>query len=171
MVDTGYVECDAANSFTFSYEFGSILRGIGSTFESVLDALVRNIDNETSDKRYDMSNYRLWLNKELSDLHLITVGINSPRQERYIIPFSSWERLDSRLTWWDGYNNVKRADIQRYTDGNFKNCIVSLAALAIIYALIASPSRNGNRIRLFGEIGFVEPKDTRESLLFFREDS
>jgi hypothetical protein len=76
-----------------------------------------------------------------------------------------------RLTWWDAHNNVKHSDIQRYVDGNLKNCIVSLAALAIIYTLIDSPSRNGNRIRLFDEIGFVEPKDTCQSLLFFKEDS
>lgn len=85
------------------------------------------------------------------------------------MPFSCWENSGSTLDWWDSYNNVKHLDIEKYTDGNFKNCITSLGALAILYTLIDSESRNGNRIRLFGEIGFVEPKETRESLLFFKE--
>ena len=78
-----YVECDRDNSYTFSYEFGSILRDIGSIFGSVLDTLVRNSENRK------------------------------------------------------------------------------------LYTLIDSESRNGNRIRLFGEIGYIVPEETRKSLLFF----
>lgn len=167
MIDTfRYVECDAANSSTFSYEFGSILRDVGSTFGSVLDNLLRNSENESPNKRYDISNYRAWLNKEVDKLHLITVGINSPSQNRYILPFFSWEHSESRIDWWDSYNNVKHSDIQRYADGNFRNCIISLGALAIIYTLI--DPRNGTRIRLFGEIGSLEPEETRNVWLFFR---
>ncbi len=164
-----YVECDAANSFTFSYEYGNILRDIGSAFASVLDNLIRNSQNESSEKLYNMSNYRAWLVNELDDLHLITVGINNPRQDRYIMPFSSWKNFGSKLAWWDSYNNVKHSDIERYSEGNFRNCVTSLGALAIIYTLIDSESRNGNRIRLFDEIGFIEPEDAHESLLFFKK--
>ena len=67
IVDTDrYVECDAANSTTYSYEFGSILRDIGSTFGSVLDNLVRNSKNEPSDKRYNMYDYKLYMDTKPS---------------------------------------------------------------------------------------------------------
>jgi hypothetical protein len=163
-----YVECDRDNSYAFSYEFGSILRDVGSTFGSVLDTLVRNSENRSPNERLDISDYRTWLKTEIDSIYLITAGITTPRAGRYVIPFSSWESSESRLQWWDSYNNVKHLDIEKYPEGNFKNCIISLAALAILYTLIDSESRNGNRIRLFGEIGYVVPEETRKSLLFFK---
>ena len=56
------------------------------------------------------------------------------------MPFSSWESSESTLQWWDSYNNVKHLDIERSSEGNFKNCIVSLPLLAILYTLIDSES-------------------------------
>lgn len=168
MIETfRYVECHTDNSYTFSYEFGSILRDIGSTFGSVLDTLVRYCENRSPSERLDISDFRKWLRSKIGNISLVVVGINAPRQDRYIPPFSSWVGSESRLEWWTAYNEVKHSDIEEYREGNFRNCIISLSALAIIYTLIDSPSRNGNRIKLFSEIGFVEPDEYRQSLLFF----
>lgn len=108
-----YVECDRDNSYTFSYEFGSILRDVGSTFGSVLDTLVRNSENRSPNERLDISDYRTWLKTEIDNIYLITAGVTTPRAGRYVIPFSSWESSESRLQWWDSYNNVKHLDIER----------------------------------------------------------
>lgn len=84
------------------------------------------------------------------------------------MPFASLGTSELKLDWWTAYNNVKHSDIHKFHEGNFRNCIYALSGLAIIYTLIDSEFRNGNRIRLFSEIGYVEPERTLQSLLFFK---
>lgn len=156
MIETfRFVDCNPENYGVFSYEYASILRDSGSVFGSIMDSLVRETSSEEPKKKYDIRDYRKWLIREIEKIHLVSVGLIYPIQQRFLLPFYRIEDEDKKLEWWTAYNYVKHSDISKFKDGNLGNALNSLGALAILYAIM--DSKNGSQIRLFNQIGFVSP--------------
>jgi len=158
-----YVELHPKNKETFSYEFGSIIRDIGSIFSSILDTLVRNTTTEYQDT-YDIRNYRQFLIKEIKDIELVGVQINSPFVYNLILPFDNIKDTKTRLDWWDAYNNLKHSEIENYQDGCLTNVVYGMASLAILYTLM-DPNRRAEG-RLFSLIGYFTPLEMVKTFLF-----
>lgn len=156
MIETfRYVDCNPENYDVFSYEYASILRDSGSVFGSIMDRLVRETSSQPTEREYNMGDYRKWLIKEVENVHLVSVGLVYPVQQRFLLPFHQIEQENERLEWWTAYNNVKHIDISKFKDGNLGNTLHSIGALAVLYAVM--DKNNGSQIRLFDEIGFRSP--------------
>lgn len=159
MIETfRYVDCNPANYGVFSYEYASILRDVGSIFGSIMDTLVRKSDVIPRKNEYDIRDYRKWLINEIENIHFISVGLSYPIQNRILAPFYRINDEHKKLKWWTAYNNVKHSDISMFKDGNLKNTLNSLGALAILYAVM--DGRKGSRIRLFSQIGLFKSQRT-----------
>jgi len=149
-----YVQCHPLNYDAFSYEYASILRDTGSVFGSVMDRLLDVTKFPKTKSDYDMGDYRRWLIGEIKDIQLVTVRVFHPINF-LLIPFEDIRDENRRLGWWAAYNNLKHSDIESFTDGNLGNSLNGLAAVAVLYAAF-DPS-NGSAIRLFSDIGFIDP--------------
>ncbi len=158
-----YVELNSENKATFSYEFCSIIRDIGSTFGSALDKLVRNT-TEKAEGNYDIRDYRRFLLNEVHSIELIGVELNTPFTDNMILPFDGIKHTRTRIGWWDAYNNLKHAEIENLKDGCLSNVLHGMASLAVLYTLI-SPYRNAEG-ELFRQIGYFAPIDMVRKALF-----
>jgi len=158
-----YVELHPTNAKTFSYEFGGIIRDVGSTFSSVLDKLVRNTATKPQE-RYDITDYRDFLANEVNDIELIGAQLNSPFKYNLVLPFENIKETKARLNWWDAYNNLKHSEIDNYKDGCLANVVHGITSLAILYTLM-SPSRAAEG-RLFYLVGYFKPIDLVKKSLF-----
>jgi len=165
IIDTfRFVELHPMNSNVFSYEYGSILRDAGSVFGSIMDKLVRATNPINPEKILDMTDYKKWLKENVEKIHLITAGIRYPIEKRFLMPFISLQYKNKSPEWWRSYNYIKHLEIDKFTHGNLGNALNSLAALAILYALM--DETGGAVIRLFDNIGFFEPENSLKKLLF-----
>jgi hypothetical protein len=150
-----FVELAPKNATVFSYEFGSIIRDVGSTFGSVLDKMVRNTTAKSA-KTYDIRDYRKFLVSEVNNIDSIAAWLNSPFPGAgLVLPFADIKNSKSKLKWWDAYNNLKHSEIDNYEDGCLSNAIYGMASLAILYTLM-HPKRKAEG-RLLRLIGFFEP--------------
>ena len=163
MIETfRYVHCHPNNQKTFSYEYASILRDSGSVFSSVVDRLVK--ETSSVSRRLNIKDYLNWLRQEVENIHLIAAEINYPLPCTLLVPFNTLK--DGNIPkWWTAYNHVKHMEIDKIHEGNFENALNSVAALAILLALMEP---GGIKIKLFPYIGFFYPKEYMESLLFFK---
>jgi len=167
IVDTfRYVEFAPKNASTFSYEFGSVLRDIGSVVSSILDKLTRNTAKKPTG-RYDITDYLKFLIRDVKAIELIGVELNCPFRQRMVFPFYRiadakilWK---DRLMWWTPYNNLKHSEINNLSDGCLTNVVYGTASLAILYKLIY-PYRHISRF--FSFIGYFKPMDTVYSYSF-----
>lgn len=87
---------DSKNNNTFSYEYSSILRDIGSAFSSVLDKLVRKTSTHEQEK-YDVRDYRKWLVSNIPKIDSISLQINFIIP-KYLVPFSMLVNDDTKNT-------------------------------------------------------------------------
>jgi len=158
-----YVELAPRNAATFSYEFASITRDIGSTFGSILDKLVRNTTTEPKDI-YDIRDYRRFLADEVEEVETISVQLNSPFLLNRILPFENVGNIKRKLNWWVAYNNLKHSEIDNYEDGSLTNVIYGMGSLAILYTLM-HPYRRAEG-RLFNLIGYSKPIEMVRKALF-----
>jgi|GEM_PF-1195703 len=158
-----YVELQPRNKDTFSYEFGSLIRDIGSTFSSLLDKLVRNTATKPKDV-YDIMDYRKFLADEVEDVELIGAQLNSPFRLNLILPFEKIGDVTTRLNWWDAYNKLKHSEIDNFQDGSLTNAIYGMGSLAILYALMSRYRRAEGR--LFTQIGHFRPIEIVKKALF-----
>lgn len=158
-----YIELHPANKAAFSYEFGSIIRDIGSTFGSILDRLVRNTATKPQAK-YDIRDYREFLVREVKNIDLIAVQLRTYFSHNLVLPFDSIKEETTRLKWWDAYNNLKHSEIEYYQDGCLTNVIYGMASLAIAYTLM-DPNRQAEG-RLFQLVGYFSPIDLAKKFVF-----
>ncbi len=155
-----YVELAPENSKAFSYEFGSIIRDIGSTFSSVLDKLVRNTSKKSN---LDIRDYRSFLAKEINDIDSIAAKLITPFRHNLVIPFIDIHNDKTRLNWWDAYTNLKHSEIDNLEDGCLSNVIYGIASLAILYNLMQNRAAEG---RLFPLIGYFKPLENLGPFIF-----
>lgn len=162
-----YVELQPRNAATFSYEFGSIIRDIGSTFGSILDKLVRKTTTEPLDKYLDIVAYLEFLLREVKDIELVGAQLDSPFRLNLILPFEDIKECVKKPNlwhWWDAYNNLKHSEIDNYRDGSLANVIYGMGSLAILYALMDRYRRAEGR--LFAYIGDFRPIEMVRMALF-----
>lgn len=161
IIDTfRYVELAPRNKSTFSYEYGSIIRDIGSVFASVLDRFVRSTHGKGD---YDIMDYRNFLADEITDIELIAAQLRTPFTSNFVLPFEEIRDTKSRLDWWDAYNNLKHSDIENFQDGCLTNVVYGMTSLAILYSLMATlPIRE----QLFSLIGYFKPIDAIKKYSF-----
>lgn len=161
-----YVELAPANASTFSYEFGSILRDIGSTFSSILDKIVRNT-REKPKIEFNISDYLKFLIREVDDIELLGAQLRCPYSKNMVFPFNQIKHKDSlwkdKLLWWQPYNNLKHSEIDNLPDGSLSNIVYGMASLAILYDLV---SPYGLTSKLFLKIGYFKPMERVTSFLF-----
>lgn len=158
-----YVELAPENGTTFSYEFGSIIRDIGSSFGSVLDKIVGNTFAKSS-KTYDIRDYRKFLVEEVDDIDSIATRLATPFVRNLVLPFGEIKECKSRLRWWDAYNNLKHSEIDNLQDACLSNVVYGMASLAILYDLMDRYRRAEGR--LFPQIGYFRPLDSLGPLIF-----
>ena len=141
-----YVDPAPENAEVFSYEYGSLLRDIGSVFCSVLDTLIRAV--KSLNRELTISDYRSFLVETVDKFETIGVKFNIPFSARYFFPYK-----EGRLAWWDAYNNVKHSDSVKYMDGCLSNVFYGLASFAIIYELMNEDptSQQYGLVGFFGE--------------------
>lgn len=170
---TRYVELAPQNSRTFSFEYGSIIRDIGSVFASVLDKFVRKTTSAQKDE-YDIRHYRKFLTDEIENIDLIGVQLKSPFMGNMVLPFDEIKDTTTRLDWWDAYNNLKHSDIDSVKDGCLTNVVYGMASLAVLLSLMKmSPAIDGRLFmpaaiggRLFSRIGYFKPINTMRERAF-----
>lgn len=160
-----YVELHPENINTFSYEFGSILRDIGSAFGSVLDEFVRNTASEIK-KEYNIRDYLEFLVSEIKDIEEIGVELKTPFTSNLVLPFDDIGNADKQLVWWNAYNNVIHSDIKSYQDASLGNVILGITSLAILYVMIIRGRRPEGG--LFWNIGYFKPIGQVKKFLFVK---
>ena len=130
-----YVQLHPNNRYTFSYEFGSILRDASSVFGSLTDRLVRKTTSERLPKHLNFGHYRTFLVDKVPNISSLTVEVRA-LDARALIPFRELESAQGTPRWWDAYNNLKHSEILNYQNGNLENTLNSLGALAILGFLL-----------------------------------
>jgi hypothetical protein len=149
-----YVEISSENKATFSSEFASIIRDIGSTFGSLGDGLVRN--TLASQKReYDIKDYLKFIVSEVKDAELIGARLITPFLHHFVFPFENI--MNKTPAWWTAYNNLKHSDIDNFKDGCLGNVICGIASLATLFVLMDSQGVFHHRSELLFDIGYYQP--------------
>jgi hypothetical protein len=123
-----YVECHPNNSSTYSYEYASLLRDIGSVFGSFLDNAIKSTSSAKGE--LNINSYCEFLCREVDDIEKICVTMNANYDQRLLFPFHCIRKFNPH--WWDAYNNVKHADIENLQDGCLGNVLYSFASLCIL---------------------------------------
>lgn len=162
-----YVELAPRNAATFSYEFSSIVRDIGSSFSSILDRLVRKTAKKPLDRHLDIIDYLEFLVKEVKGIELIGAQLNSPFYLNLVLPFDGieeWIEKHSLPNWWDAYNKLKHLEIDNYPHGSLSNVIYGMGSLAILYGLMDKYRRAQGE--LFSLIGQFKPVEAVKMTLF-----
>lgn len=149
-----YVEISAENKTTFSSEFASIIRDIGSTFGSLGDGLVKN--TLVGPKReYDIRDYLKFIVDEVKDAELIGVRLITPFTHHFVFPFENTK--SSTPAWWTAYNNLKHSDIDNFKDGCLGNVVCGIASLATLFVLMDNQGVFSHRSELLFDIGYYQP--------------
>jgi len=149
-----YVEICPENKMTFSSEFASVIRDIGSMFGSLGDELVKN--TLAGPKRdYDIRDYLKFIVNEVKDVELIGVRLITPFLHHFVFPFENIK--SSTPAWWTAYNNLKHSDIDNFKDGCLVNVVYGIASLAILFVLMDNLGVFKYRSELLFDIGYYQP--------------
>lgn len=120
-----YIELDKQNFDTFSMEFVSQIREIGSEIDIVLKELL----GYGQEKRTTIAHYIKGLEQQYPEIFnrkLLVRGIE-------IIPFENLDKKNpSKLFWWEVYNDIKHGRTLNYKKANMKNTLVMLATLYLL---------------------------------------
>lgn len=172
-----FVDLDPRNASTFSYEYASLLRDIGSVLDSALKVFGRNVVGIEEPKIYNhldflRQNLRSRDPRKLADLASISVELASNRTDRFLYPFADVD-ADSKTKlprWWNAYNEVKHLETEKLTEGNLKNVLNALAALFVLFILTDEHDGRGYPYKVLVEAKFDQAPTEwdRESLWFFR---
>lgn len=145
-----YVDLHPKNSITFSYEYSSLLRDIGSVFSSVLDSLLHGVNyKHKSDRQYNIWDFSDFLIHEKESLAMTAAFLNGNYEKNVVLPFrgfmSAQERVSKRSkfksVWWNAYNSVKHDDITSLSSGCLSNVIYGFCALTFMYTQFHSRVR------------------------------
>jgi hypothetical protein len=161
-----YVEIETNNKNTFSYEFGSLLRDIGSVFSSIMDGFV---DRTVSKKRneYCIDDYTRFLIEEVTDIDLVGLRLDIRFKNCYLLPFDGIKTKmppRTKLHWWEPYNKLKHSEINGLSQGCLEHVIYGIGTLAVLFKLMHPGGEFSSQ--LFGECGFLEPVDEIRKNLF-----
>jgi len=153
LIASRYVDIHRDNAKTFSYEFGSILRDSGSIFGSMMDALVKE-GNTDAKVESNFSDYRVYLKREIPDIHKRTIQVRPRFPTGMIIPFKALQETEGTPEWWNAYNRIKHSEYDEFRSGNLENCLTALSALALMGFFMSWFVSD----QLFVNVGIVYPE-------------
>lgn len=136
-----YVDVHPLNASTFSYEYASLLRDVGSVYSSVMDSLVRK-GNLANKEMYNILNYRHFLSEEIENLENICAELRANYNRRFLELFRGYNDPSTRISWWDAYNAVKHSDIASLNLGCQCHVLYGFTTISTIYQLISKEGRD-----------------------------
>lgn len=119
-----YVEFADDNYNTYSLEFVSLLREIGSEIDIIMKEICMP---KKADNINGYAKIILEENEQIMQQEVQGKGVS-------IKPFESW-RVDNEikpLKWWQAYNKIKHGRVANFTTANLKNVFYALGALFIL---------------------------------------
>ncbi len=159
LMDTSrYVEIESHNKFTFSYEYSSLLRDIGSAFSSVMDKFVEKTSQKSENdiSSSNISNYTEFLINEIPKVEKIGLRLEYRfKNNNYVFPFWSIKKETlsrNKLHWWEPYNKIKHSEIDNLSQGCLEHVIYGMATLAVLFKIMHPASVLTSK--LFGESGY-----------------
>lgn len=150
LIASRYVDIHRDNGKTFSYEYASILRDCGSIFGSLMDALVRGL-NEVIKEKLFFKDYSEYLRKEILDVHRLTIQVRPRFPAGMVVPFEALKEAKGIPAWWSAYNGNKHNEYDKFRLGNLENCTTALSALSLLGFLMSWFSSD----QLFVNVGMV----------------
>ncbi|MBN1367036.1 MAG: transposase [Dehalococcoidales bacterium] len=139
--------------FARKEEFASLLRDCGSIFSSVMDALVKGSNAITKD-RSDFGDYRVYLKKQIPDIHRRTLQVRPRFPAGMIIPFEALQDQTGTPGWWIAYNRIKHSEYDEFRSGNLEHSLTALAAIALLGFFMSWFISD----QLFVNVGIVYPE-------------
>lgn len=132
-----YVELCEDNYETYSIEFVSQLREIGSE----IDVIMKEICGFNQDERKCMNDYSEVIFQSYSGI--LTQEITG--NKIVFKPFEGWclSNPSASLTWWDAYNNVKHGRVLNFALANLENVFKALGALFVLENYLLKKVVNG----------------------------
>ncbi len=129
-----YVTPSYKNAETYSYVFASILRDIGSCFDSILRELI-TIEELSYSK--SIGGFLDFLKQYEPDLHFVELSLN---RSGSIYPFRPQSQSDSTPKWWTSYNKVKHNEVRQEKRGCLRDVYTGLGALFVLKWLVSRPN-------------------------------
>lgn len=151
-----YVQLHTDNGATFSYEFNHILRDCGNALTSALDKIIRR-SRHPNKVDLDFSDFRSFLSSNIPYLYRRSVT-PLPASNLLVLPFRVLSKSEAVPGWWNSYDQIKHSETHNHKEGNMRNAVNAVAALAIIrddMGIIASGF-------LFDNIGVEHPPESIE---------
>jgi len=154
-----YVTPDSSNRKTHSFTFASILRDVGSVFDSTLRKLIEKTGQKCEDDIYGFLKFL-----EIYVPHIENSTVYFRMSSKILIPLKKGEK--GLPIWWHAYNDVKHDESSSYWQGNLENALNSLAALAILHTVVCGRTASS----IFANIAIMyplgDPSVSEERLLF-----
>lgn len=144
-----FVTPETDNRYCYSYTFSSILRDIGSTFDSVLRELIR--DSGATNIADNILGHLDFLKSFQVDLEELSVGFDY--NFKTVLPFE--RSRNNPPSWWTAYNDVKHDEVVNRLSGNLENAVKALASLAVLRDMICE----NHEWRVFHNVGIHYPPD------------
>lgn len=120
-----YVELDKRNFDTFSMEFASQIREIGSEIDIVFKELLGFSQGE----RKNINDYINGIEQKHEDMFDRKILV----KDISITPFENLnKRKPSELEWWKAYNDIKHGRVANYQEANLKNVLMLLSVLYLL---------------------------------------
>ncbi|MCJ7559290.1 hypothetical protein MUO79_01565 [Candidatus Bathyarchaeota archaeon] len=129
LISFNYVDFHPKNATTFSYEYASLLRDIGSVFGSFLDNLIKSALPATKGE-LNINNFCAFLCNEVDFIEEICAEMEAEYNQRYLFPFHNIKKITPH--WWKAYNNIKHTDIENLQDGCLSNILYGFASLSVL---------------------------------------
>lgn len=127
-----YVSPHPLNKSAFSYEYSSILRDVGSVFDTVMKKI---IDEEETHYDRNIGGQLKYLRDNMRDFENYRVRFNYSR--KYLFPFEL--NKNGIPEWWNHYNSVKHDDMDSFSSGCFQYVTVGMAALYVLKHQVTMP--------------------------------
>ncbi len=158
-----YTTPSNSNKLTYSYVFSSILRDVGSVFDSVVSELISNTQSDCKNNIYGFLQFLESIDPELEKRSVYLLS-----NRKTVVPYRKGP--EGLPKWWHAYNDVKHDETTYYHQGNLENALTSLAALVILARSVCHMSV---ATRIFTNIGIVYSPDSidlsTQRLLFFND--
>ena len=152
-----YVTPHKENSYTYSYEYASILRDSASAFDSTLKCFIRKGELEYDDRIHGMLDFLRKYEPQLEYIHLRFLHYGG-----FLYPFKP--EKNGLPCWWNAYNDIKHDEIVNISQGNFRNALLSLSALGVLKYSIGRSDELG----IFTMVGYSFSKqETKYHTDFF----
>ena len=145
-----YVAIDSLNYTTFSVELSRIIVAASIEFESLLKAIVKEIDPGFNFERTNLGLLKEPLLEKVSWIQNRKITIRRSGEEIY--PLKDWS--SSSLFWWNAYTALKHNRSDNFEKATLKSAIYSVAAYGLLVGACAHYLKDINREGRFFELIF-----------------